>query len=240
MCLIAFSQNGELMDRDTFDHARACNPDGIGVMSCLGVEKFVGHKAGKRAWRYITRALYNIPHAVHFRYATHGAVNRALCHPFESKSGALVMHNGVLASTARYATDKCSDTALFVQWYMSQIPDPAERGPYERFKTQLEKGLGWDNKMVIYHPFTDSWTIANEHEGDWKGSFWYSNEYSLPRWMHSRWDYEWKGRIVSAKGYAKRYKEELRWMDDEQGIMAPVDDMDAVRAAVRSPLAAIR
>jgi hypothetical protein len=240
MCLIAFSPKGNMLERSVFDCARAQNPDGIGIMSCLGVEKFVGRKAAKRAWRYMTRELYGIPHAVHFRYATHGAINRALCHPFTSKSGALVMHNGVLHKTAKYATLNCSDTSLFVQWYMEHVPDPAEQKEHARFKHSLEKDLGYDNKMVIYHPFTDSWTIANEDEGHWKEGFWYSNEYSLPRFMQSYWEYEWHGRIVSAKGYAKRFEEELSWQSEYQGIMAPPDAADAVRAAVRSPLAVVR
>ncbi len=240
MCLIVFSPHGELVSRDVFDCARTENPDGIGVMSCLGAEKFVGKRAARRAWRYITRELYGIPHAVHFRYATHGSINRALCHPFESKSGALVMHNGVIHKTAKYATLNCSDTSLFVQWYMEHVPDPVEQKEHERFKRRLEKDLSYGNKMVIYHPFSDSWTIANEDEGYWKEGLWYSNEYSLPRYMQSYWEYEWRGRIVSAKGYAKRYAEELRWMEEEQGVMAPPDDADAVRAAVRSPLAVVR
>jgi hypothetical protein len=34
--------------------------------------------------------------------------------------------------------------------------------------------------------------------------------------------------------------EEWRWMEEEQGIMAPADDPDVVRTAVRSPLAVVR
>jgi hypothetical protein len=181
MCLIAYSPKGTPMTRAVFDTARWVNADGIGVMSRHGVEKFVGHKAGKRAWRYLRVLPPDTPYAVHFRYATHGAVCRYLTHPFQIPGReSYVMHNGIISKTANFAKKGIvSDTSLYVAWYMKDAPAPSEP-THVAFKKGLEKEIGWGNKMVIFHADRNEWDIANEDEGEWIDGVWYSNTYSLP------------------------------------------------------------
>lgn len=182
MCQIVYSPKGDLMPREVFDLSRYSNPDGIGVMSERGPEKFLGRKAGKRAWRYL-RALSaaGIPHGVHFRWATHGEVTRANCHPFESRD-ALIMHNGILSQTAKDADAQRSDTALFVERFMEYVPEPTEP-TYYAFVAKLETFIGWANKFLMFHRKAREFTICNEDQGTWLNGFWYSNEWSLPSSM---------------------------------------------------------
>lgn len=182
MCLIIYSPNGDLIPRRVFDYARYMNGNGVGIMSARGVEKFVGRKSGKRAWRYLRRLAEDggVAYGLHFRWATHGDVTLANCHPFSAPgSDAIVMHNGVIARTAKYATRDRSDTRIFVEQYMTAAPDQNARN-YGRFYNVLERFIGDDNKLLVYHQRTHDFTICNEDQGEWIDGFWYSNDYSLP------------------------------------------------------------
>lgn len=202
MCLIIYNPTGEPMDRSVFDCARAANPDGIGVMSSLGVAKFVGRRSAKKAWAYLRRlAGFGIPHGIHFRLATHGEVTRRNCHPFQApNSDAIVMHNGILHLTAGSATPERSDTAIFVERYMSGAPGPAQ-GRYARFYRYIEQRIGIANKLLIYHALTDQFTICNENSGEWVGGQWYSNDYLFLWYSATAIDIEWRTSVPS-EGYA--------------------------------------
>lgn len=181
MCLIVYAPHGGMLERRVFDTARGINDDGIGVMSRLGVERYVGRKSGKRAWRAIRRcAEAGVPYGVHFRWATHGAVTVENCHPYLTPDGTtLVMHNGVLSATAKLACKEKSDTRVFVDRYLEHVPEPglAIRRAWVRL---IEEAIGDDNKFLMYHIESGEFTLAREWEGFWIDGFWYSNGYSLP------------------------------------------------------------
>lgn len=179
MCLIAYSPNGQLLTKRVFDYARGLNSDGIGIMSNLGVAKFVGRRSGKRAWRYLRR-LEGTEYGIHFRWATHGDVTRELAHPFESMhSDTYVMHNGIISRTAKEATSTDSDTSIFVKRYMSYVPEPGAR-KYKSYFDKIQRLIGYGNKLLVFHVESAAFTIANEDEGGWTDGIWYSNDYSLP------------------------------------------------------------
>ena len=181
MCLIVYSPTGILIERRVFDEARFVNPDGIGIMSSEGARKFLGPHASERGWRYLRHlGSLRIPHGIHLRWATHGAITRSNCHPFRARhSDALVMHNGMIARTAPFATFARSDTALFVEHYMSGAPGP-EASNYQSYYQAIREILGIDNTLLVFHGLTDSFTVCNESSGEWIGEHWYSNTYSLP------------------------------------------------------------
>jgi len=208
MCLIAYSPEGELIPRAAFDSARRTNPDGIGVMSSLGVEKFMGRKSGKRAWRYLrSLAQDSIPYGLHFRWATHGSVTRDNCHPFTAPaSDAIVMHNGVFRQTAKRATNARSDTALFVEQFMAAAPAP-DSARYGDFVRRLEKFIDRTNLLLIFHRRSAEFTICNEREGEWIDGLWYSNAYSLPYEMSP-----WQGSALSKLDDAP-IKSAARWAE---------------------------
>lgn len=194
MCLIAFSPTGAPMPREVFNTAHADNPDGIGIMSSVAVEKFLGRKAPRKAWRLMMRlAADGIPYAVHFRWRTHGPINRALTHPFTAPDGATyVMHNGVIGETAAYSGADESDTSVFVRDFVDFSRVPEDERAEEL--AALAEFIGRGNKLCILDMPTGRFSLCNEESGDWVDGLWYSNVHSLPDhmlpdWARRKWMY---------------------------------------------------
>ena len=181
MCLIVYSPAGTLFDYDTFDCAQAVNSDGIGVMSARGVEKFLGPDAADEAWSCL-RDLEDggVPYGIHFRMATHGYLSLENCHPFTvPRSDALVMHNGIIRSTAALATSTRSDTSLFVEKFMGCAPGP-DRAHHAAYFRRISRLIGMSNTLLVFHSNTAEFTICNEDVGVWMGDHWYSNSECFP------------------------------------------------------------
>jgi hypothetical protein len=177
MCLIAYVKAGLKLPEANFRSAAAGNSDGIGIMSKDGVEKFVGRKATKKAWRMARRLMEaNAEFGIHFRYATHGAVSRDNTHPFRIPNGAgYVMHNGVLEYYSKRATETHSDTRLFIEGLSA-----ATLGVDDQYwKKTIADYIGRHNKLLVMS-WDGQFTIVNEDSGDWIDGIWYSQTYSLP------------------------------------------------------------
>lgn len=178
MCLITYVPAGKAMAEAHFRMAAEDNADGIGIMSATdGVAKFLGRKATKRALRYARRLTSRgVQHAIHFRYATHGTVDRANCHPHRMPDGGWLMHNGVMAQYAGPHGDRRSDTAIFC----TTLDDvPAQGGPERSaYWEKIGRHIGAGNKLVVLH--TDGrFEIVNATSGDWIDGVWYSQTYSI-------------------------------------------------------------
>jgi hypothetical protein len=176
MCLIIFSQTGKLPPRDYFSQAATNNPDGIGVMSADGVAKFLGKRKARRAWRYVQQlSADGIPYGVHFRWATHGRINRSNCHPFEIPgTDSHMMHNGILWTSA-FSTDEASDTRLFAD-------EIAPKYVQERFATDFLSLIGREasgNRLLFMHGSGKEWDVVNRHLWTDIGGILYSNLYSF-------------------------------------------------------------
>lgn len=178
MCLIAYSPKGTIIDRAILAYAYNQNGDGIGVMSVSGIEKFMGHKALKRARRYIETYLVpdETPFAIHFRWATHGAIQMSNTHPYETPDGLhWVMHNGVISMTTQESTDEESDTAVYVRKHMAEVA-PFYDIAYWR---KIENQIGWGNKLCVMDA-NGAFKLCHEDAGTWIDGIWFSNTYSLP------------------------------------------------------------
>ena len=183
MCLIIYSPDAVLPERTDFVNAARDNPDGIGIMSERGIQKFIGKRRVKRAWKACAQlSEAGVPFGIHFRWTTHGATSRDNVHPFMTATGHHVMHNGVLSQTTRLANgDKLgrSDTAIYVSLYMSEISDIA---PVARL---LGDSIGTGNKFLIMDDKCE-FHIINEDCGLWVGACWFSNDWSFD---YSRFDW---------------------------------------------------
>lgn len=178
MCLIAYSPKGTMIDRSVLAYAYNKNSDGIGIMSVAGIEKFMGKKALKRARRYLETYLVpeEIPFAIHFRWATHGAICMANTHPYEAPTGQhWIMHNGILGVTSNEATAAESDTAVYVRKFLGDMPGFDDT---EFYKT-VENHIGWGNKFCIMDG-NGEFKLLNAGAGEWIDGQWFSNTYSLP------------------------------------------------------------
>lgn len=200
MCLIAYSPKGVLVDRAILAYAYYQNPDGIGIMSSAGIEKFMGKKALKRARRYLETYLVpkGVPYAIHFRWATHGDVKMVNTHPYESPQGThWIMHNGVLGVTSGEATADESDTAVYVRKYLHEAPGFDDKQYWDTVSTHI----GWGNKFCVMDA-NGEFRLCNDDAGEWIGGIWFSNTYSLPdNVIPKRQSYTYGGAYSGLGGY---------------------------------------
>jgi hypothetical protein len=177
MCLIAYVPAGLQMPDDYIDAAHRGNNDGIGIMSEDGVRKFLGRKALKRAKRYLKELHEDeIEYAIHFRYATHGAVTNHNCHPHELPNGnGWLMHNGVLSAYTAKSTALDSDTVLFSREHTHA---DASNENHLKYWGEVSREIG-SNKLCIMLP-NNEFILVNGSYGVWRDKIWYSQTYSLP------------------------------------------------------------
>jgi hypothetical protein len=140
MCIIIYKPAKATLKKETLKTAFENNPDGAGFMyqsNLLEAPKmqkgFFDFDKFYEAYEKVAESDkgYNI--AVHFRIATHGAVNSLNCHPFIVKESvektisekgqysSLFMQNGVIKSISVNKKDKYSDTCNFTYKIMSKI-----------------------------------------------------------------------------------------------------------------------
>lgn len=177
MCLIAYVPAGKSLPLVNMRAAHFANDDGIGIMSKMGICKFLGKKALKRAIKTVAE-LENakIEYAIHFRYKTHGDVILQNCHPFKTPNGAAyVMHNGVLGEYTDKATKDCSDTGAFVKEFLTDVPADNNMD----YWSSVARHIGWNNKLcVMTHDF--KFILVHGDAGTYREGIWYSQTYSLP------------------------------------------------------------
>jgi hypothetical protein len=96
MCIIIVKPQGAALPPvSILDRCARRNPDGFGYAAPGGVYKTLDYTRFLR--RLDAAARSGGPLVIHFRYATHGSVRRANCHPFrDGAAGVSFAHNGVL------------------------------------------------------------------------------------------------------------------------------------------------
>ncbi len=114
MCLILVGKKGELSKKIGFKKVWDCNPHGAGI-----VIPRKGRPAKVLKGIMTLKDFYNVLNlihsdyliAVHFRQATHGAVNKGNTHPFKIDNDTYLMHNGVLSGLGESGDKGRSDSA---------------------------------------------------------------------------------------------------------------------------------
>lgn len=208
MCLIAHVKAGQKIPYEYFEAAHVANNDGIGIMSSAGVEKYLGRKMLKKAWKHAGMLMDSgLPFAVHFRFATHGNVRTQNVHPFVSPKGDFyVMHNGVLHGHYTDAS-KAGGFEHTDSYYLTQdLSDGVAFTDAEYWK-QVEDAIGANNKLCIMSR-AGEFLIVNEKAGKWKDGVWYSQTYSLPDSFHG---YSRKAYIGTGRQSLVPY--ETKWSD---------------------------
>jgi hypothetical protein len=185
MCLIAYApKDRSQVPSQYIERAQKRNHDGFGIMYPSGDKvTFVKSASSqledfKAEWRKVPN---RTPVAAHFRFATHGAKNLAMAHPFEVIGDKLmVMHNGMLD---RYQDDFSddSDTAIFIR----ERVKPLLGGDIERLNDPFVQGalhdwidVDYPNKLFFMAHDGRTWTIKKDLGFEERG-VWYSNEYSI-------------------------------------------------------------
>jgi|SRR6266853_246206 len=211
MCLIAYIPAGKAVSRAVFDKAHTTNSDGIGIMSIQGVQKFFGSKALKRARNYVDSLVAaKVAHAIHWRFATHGTKQLALCHPFKLPNlDVYLMHNGVIGATSQEATEDASDTLL----YVNKLTDAPQSHEDLEYWSKVCTDIGRYNKACVMYP-DGHFIILNKEEGTEIDGIWYSNQYSLPSALRTNNNYFTPSRL-------RQQQESSRWQSG--GYWVPWD-----------------
>ena len=112
---------------------------------------------------------------VHFRLATHGAINKDNCHPFVYEQSGMpiaIMHNGILSG---YDSDyDTSDTQRFVERFLLKNKLNPWAGNHHRKAIEAEVKRAGYNKIIFMNDKGQTF-IAGEHLGNYEQGSWFSN-----------------------------------------------------------------
>ncbi len=118
------------------------------------------------AYHYI-RSRTKLPMILHFRIATHGAINLENCHPFMINPNLGFVHNGIIS------IDTCknySDTYYFNE-LLKKLPSDFLYNT--AIMELIEKSISWSK--LIFMDNEGNVNIVNEQDGEYYKGNWYSN-----------------------------------------------------------------
>ncbi|WP_414039348.1 class II glutamine amidotransferase [Acidithiobacillus sp. M4-SHS-6] len=208
MCLIIVSDKPSKITKTVVQSAARRNADGVGVMwydevGKLQTRKWMSTPLKKwwPEWRKICRQAEAAGSelAVHWRMATHGAINLEMCHPYPIEVGndtVQMMHNGILSGYGEkdfslsvsggvaQADDARSDTYEYARMVESILVDGGVGlVSNSAFLALLGTDIGSGNKLVFGIPINPDkdFRVVNRDSGLMYEGHWFSNTYA--------WDY---------------------------------------------------
>lgn len=97
MCIIIVKPQGaQLPPFEIISRCAKRNPDGFGFAVPGRVFKSMSFKRFYKELQSVAKS--EVPAVIHFRFATHGSIRLANCHPFrDENTGVSFAHNGVLS-----------------------------------------------------------------------------------------------------------------------------------------------
>lgn len=220
MCLIFLKPKTakNYLTYDRFCNALENNPHSIGIVykdidGKVKIERFVNPEKGKEQ-------IYNIikdkeEYAIHFRFATHGGVNLANCHPFIVNKDLCLMHNGVMSDFGKI-DDKKSDTCNFTECFLRPYIEQEGIGVIKDkdFIADVGKVIGSYNKILLIDK-DFNWAIINESSGVWKEGCWLSNSYSTESSRNYYTSYNYSNQYGNGGyNYNSDYKNYYNYYDD--------------------------
>jgi hypothetical protein len=202
MCIIIHRPKGAAarLSRDTI--ARCCdnNPHGFGMMWVNDGKVLTARYMPSQRKDFIKRALMlqaaDLPLVLHFRWATHGAVEKANTHPFIIEKGKSAMcHNGILSIPC---VKGWSDTRTFCNEILQRLPAGWESDPALYW---LVDQATMGSKVAIMYA-DGAVTILHKNAGITEQGIWYSNDGFRAKW-DSADDWKEAAKRWSAKEAAK-------------------------------------
>ena len=182
MCLIVYRPEGAAVPVNVIEKGFRPNSDGWGVMYPKGdgtlriIKGVYDMKTIKRVFALVG----DRPMAMHFRMATHGAVDIENCHPFrllsKEKHGRdlAMMHNGVLRTPTDSDRSR-SDTWHFAYRYIVPV---LQRDPslidVPEFRKMISDTIGGGNKLTFMDGEGKTY-LVNETAGTWAHKSWFSS-----------------------------------------------------------------
>ena len=192
MCVVIVKPQGRDLDLDTLRACWLANSDGAGIAwsenDHLYIEKgFMEWGTFKEFWK--ARSWIDVPAIVHFRIATHGAVDEDNTHPFWVFPDELAFaHNGMFSFNKE--SDILSDTQIFNRHVLKQLPRNFLGNAGIRL--MMEDFVGLSSKLAFLSKDGEL-SLVNEGGGTWKDNgCWFSNsywEFRLSAWSRDDRDY---------------------------------------------------
>ncbi len=176
MCVIIDRPAGVVVDEGLLLQGMGENQDGWGIMFSDGGEiQYATGMDPEDFWSVLPSVPDDVHATIHFRYATHGVLSEANCHPFVILDGEYaVMHNGVI-SVAMPKGTRHSDTW---HWANERLARHLELNPARfddwRLRGALEKSIGSYNKVVVMRRDGERMYLNRAQGVDYDG-LWLSN-----------------------------------------------------------------
>ena len=171
MCLAIHKPKGKTIPEHYLMEGMANNKDGAGFCYFDGYKVVI--EKGFFTWKEFIKAYNKIKQyecLIHFRWATHGSICQANCHPFESFDGSAVIHNGILSIKA---IGDLTDTQTFVDFILTPILEQGVKPESPAFHYLMEQSINTSKVLIMLK--TGKVIIYNERLGHEEKGVWYSN-----------------------------------------------------------------
>lgn len=175
MCVIISNDKGKMPEREILRRAFVTNDDGWGLMWHKKDRIYV--RKGF-TWKALKKAIRNVedrPYVLHFRWATHGRIDRDNTHPFKVTEYLWMAHNGIIHKfDAESVKTKMSDSWHFTKLLAEKIEKSKLTYDSPSFIVDVANLAGAGNKLAFLD-VDGTISLVNSSGGIWKDDIWYSN-----------------------------------------------------------------
>lgn len=175
MCIAIYKPAGITLTREALLNSFNSNRDGAGFAYVKDGEVNIqkGYFDFDRFWTEF-QPFQDLQCIIHFRVATHKAVNGRNCHPWRINDDTVFIHNGMISNCGM--DDDISDTGNFAKHVMEPMLALApDFWKISQFKWLVEAAIGSGNKLVFLDK-DGEYKIFNESAGYWDNGVWFSNK----------------------------------------------------------------
>lgn len=176
MCIAILKPKGTAISKETLKTCSEANPDGMGFAYIDGdtmyIKKYMKFDDFYKDFEQVQDKSTML---IHFRIATHGAVELENCHPFWLNHRMALIHNGIITGYGD-KKDK-SDTRDFIDKVIGNISWKEWKNP--SYRELVGKAIGYSKLAIL--DITGNYYIINEDKGYWDNGIWYSNKSYEPK-----------------------------------------------------------
>ena len=169
MCIAILKPQGKIISKETLQICFDNNPDGCGFAYPVGndvvIKKFMKFDDFYKEYE----KYQHLTNLIHFRIATHGAVEIDNCHPFVLNNRMALIHNGIITGYGDKKTK--SDTRDFIDRVIGNISWKMWKNP--SFCELVGNTIGYSRFAILDK--TGGYVIINENKGEWADGCWFSN-----------------------------------------------------------------
>lgn len=186
MCVICALANNAKISEQEWDNCWDSNPHGFGFMYVneneeIVIKKEMEQKPAKQMFFEDFEQYYGkTPFVLHFRVASHGSKCIENTHPFEvrrnKRDGRLTLaycHNGIIRQTLPSKDDDRSDTRIFRDMILSQMP--LNFLSNDAFTWMIEDFIGYSKLAFLSSDKKITILNSNHGEYEWENGRWFSN-----------------------------------------------------------------